>query len=80
MLNSCYISFKDLENGNDIDLYVKIDNSIGLENIDEIIPEVDGVFLHCPNLSMEVRCDRIFLVQKIILSKCIIVSEDYFLN
>jgi pyruvate kinase len=35
---------------------------------------VDGVFLNRPNLSMEVGHDKIFLVQKIILSKCNIVS------
>lgn len=69
-----YIEIIVQENGNDIDLYAKIDNSIGLENIDEIISVADGVFLHCPNLSMEFRCDRTFLVQKKILSKCIIVS------
>lgn len=77
IFKSLYISFKVQENGNDIDLYAKIDNSIGLENIDEIISVADGIFLHCPNLSMEVGCDRIFLVQKIVLSKCIIVSVHF---
>lgn len=74
IFNSTYISFIAQENGNDIDLYAKIDNSIGLENIDEIISVADGVFLHCPNLSMEIGCDRICMAQKKILSKCIIVS------
>ncbi|XP_060866433.1 pyruvate kinase-like [Metopolophium dirhodum] len=58
------------ERGRDISLYAKIDNSVGLENMDDIIPGVDGVFLNRPNLSMEVGHDKIFLAQKIVLSKC----------
>ncbi|KAL4142261.1 hypothetical protein QTP88_004755 [Uroleucon formosanum] len=58
------------ERGRDINLYAKIDNTVGLENIDDFIPGVDGVFLNRPNLSMEVGHDKIFLAQKIVLSKC----------
>ncbi|XP_022172345.1 pyruvate kinase-like [Myzus persicae] len=58
------------ERGSDISLYAKIDNTVGLENMDDIIPGVDGVFLNRPNLSMEVGHDKIFLAQKIVLSKC----------
>ncbi|XP_001944086.1 pyruvate kinase isoform X2 [Acyrthosiphon pisum] len=58
------------ERGRDISLYAKIDNTVGLENMDDIIPGVDGVFLNRPNLSMEVGHDKIFLAQKIVLSKC----------
>ncbi|XP_060844178.1 pyruvate kinase-like [Rhopalosiphum padi] len=67
--------FVGTERGGDISLYAKIDNSVGLENIDDILPCVDGVFLNRPNLSMEVGHDKIFLVQKIILSKCNIVGK-----
>ncbi|KAL5240901.1 hypothetical protein ACI65C_008311 [Semiaphis heraclei] len=58
------------ERGRDISLFAKIDNTVGLENIDDIIPGVDGMFLNRPNLSMEVGHDKIFLAQKIVLSKC----------
>ncbi|XP_008185335.1 pyruvate kinase isoform X3 [Acyrthosiphon pisum] len=61
---------KFVERGRDISLYAKIDNTVGLENMDDIIPGVDGVFLNRPNLSMEVGHDKIFLAQKIVLSKC----------
>ncbi|XP_026820471.1 pyruvate kinase-like [Rhopalosiphum maidis] len=67
--------FVGTERGGDISLYAKIDNSVGLENIDDILPGVDGVFLNRPNLSMEVGHDKIFLAQKIILSKCNIVGK-----
>ncbi|XP_050440040.1 pyruvate kinase-like [Adelges cooleyi] len=67
--------FVRLEKGLDIDFYAKIDNSIGLENIDEILPIVDGVFLDLPSLSMEIGHDKIFIAQKIILSKCNIVGK-----
>lgn len=66
--------FKDEKDGKNIDVYVKIDNSIGLENIDNILPNANGVFLHRPKLSMEIGHDRIFRAQKIVLSKCNIVS------
>ncbi|XP_026806465.1 pyruvate kinase-like [Rhopalosiphum maidis] len=62
--------FVSIEQGGDIGLYAKIDNSVGLENIDDILTVVDGVFLNRPNLSMEVGHDKIFLAQKIVLSKC----------
>ncbi|CAI6353367.1 unnamed protein product [Macrosiphum euphorbiae] len=62
--------FVGTERGRDISLYAKIDNTVGLENMDDIIPGVDGVFLNRPNLSMEVGHDKIFLAQKIVLSKC----------
>lgn len=65
---------KGEEHGTDIDLYAKIDNSEGLESVDEILKTADGVFLHRPNLCMEVGYDRIFVAQKIVLSKCNIVS------
>lgn len=66
--------FLDTERGGDISLYAKIDNTVGLENFDDILPVVDGVFLNRPNLSMEVGHDKIFLAQKIVLSKCNVVS------
>ncbi|KAE9541213.1 hypothetical protein AGLY_004458 [Aphis glycines] len=62
--------FVNIEQGGDISLYAKIDNSVGLENIDDVLTGVDGVFLNRPNLSMEVGHDKIFLAQKIVLSKC----------
>jgi len=68
-----YFNFKGIEQGGDINLYAKIDNSVGLENIDDILTGVDGVFLNRPNLSMEVGHDKIFLAQKIVLSKCNLV-------
>lgn len=67
--------FKDEKDGNNIDVYVKIDNSIGLENIDKILPNANGVFLNRLKLSMEIGHDRIFRAQKIVLSKCNIVSS-----
>lgn len=63
------------EKGKTIDLLAKIDNSVGLENIDEIISTADGVCLHRQNLSMEIGNGKIILAQKMILSKCNIVSD-----
>jgi len=68
-----------MEQGKDIVLYAKIDNTVGLENIDDILTVADGVFLNRPNLSMEVGHDKIFLVQKIVLSKCNLVSFGVFI-
>ncbi|XP_060835514.1 pyruvate kinase-like [Rhopalosiphum padi] len=67
--------FVSMEQGKDIVLYAKIDNTVGLENIDDILTVADGVFLNRPNLSMEVGHDKIFLVQKIVLSKCNLVGK-----
>ncbi|XP_025198002.1 pyruvate kinase-like [Melanaphis sacchari] len=63
------------ERGGNISLYAKIDNTVGLENFDDILPVVDGVFLNRPNLSMEIGYDKIFLAQKIILSKCNVAGK-----
>ncbi|XP_026820468.1 pyruvate kinase-like [Rhopalosiphum maidis] len=67
--------FVDSERGGYIALYAKIDNIVGLENFDDILPVVDGVFLNRPNLSMEVGHDKIFLAQKIVLSKCNVAGK-----
>ncbi|CAH1731973.1 hypothetical protein AGLY_015454 [Aphis glycines] len=67
--------FVNTERGGDISLYAKIDNTVGLENFDDILPVVDGVFLNRPNLSMEVGHDKIFLAQKIVLSKCNVAGK-----
>ncbi|XP_050527313.1 pyruvate kinase-like isoform X2 [Daktulosphaira vitifoliae] len=67
--------FVRCEKGQDIDLYAKIDNSVGFDNINEIIPNADGIFLDLPNLSMEIGHEKIFIAQKIILSKCNIMGK-----
>ena len=58
------------EAGGDAFIISKIENHKGIENIDEIIDESDGIMVARGDLGVEVPLEKLPLIQKAIIRKC----------
>ncbi|XP_063376277.1 pyruvate kinase-like [Cydia fagiglandana] len=58
------------DKGKHLLLFASIDTTLGLDNIDEIIDEADGLFLDRSILATDLPIEKIFIAQKVILAKC----------
>lgn len=58
------------EKGKHILVFACLDTALGLENIDNILFEADGLCIDRSVLSTDLPVEKIFIAQKIILSKC----------
>lgn len=56
--------------GSDVGIIAKIENQEGIDNIDDIIRECDGVMVARGDLGIEIPFERIPLVQKEIIRRC----------
>ncbi|MGF1638403.1 MAG: pyruvate kinase [Cyclobacteriaceae bacterium] len=59
------------DRGSDIKVIAKIENQEGVDNIDEILDHVYGVMVARGDLAVEIPQERIPVVQKMIVDKCI---------
>ena len=59
------------ERESDIKIIAKIENQDGVDNIDEILDHVYGVMIARGDLAVEIPQERIPVVQKMIINKCI---------
>ncbi len=59
------------ERESDIKIIAKIENQAGVDNIDEILDHVYGIMIARGDLAVEIPQERIPIVQKMIINKCI---------
>ena len=62
--------FLDENGGNDIDLIAKIENKSGVDNIEEICEECDGIMIARGDLGVEVPFTELPSIQKYLITKC----------
>ena len=59
----------ECDHGESIRLIARIENEIGLRNVDDILGEADGIMLCRSSLAYELGPDKLGLMQKLIAAK-----------
>ena len=62
-------------NGDDIQIFSKIENRQGVNNIDEIIKFSDGIMIARGDLGVEIPAEEVPIVQKMIIEKCNLIGK-----
>lgn len=63
-------AFLEANNGTDIDIIAKIENQAGIDNIEEICEECDGIMIGRGDMGVEIPFEELPAVQKKLITKC----------
>ncbi|HPT78090.1 MAG TPA: pyruvate kinase [Candidatus Atribacteria bacterium] len=67
--------FLNENGGRDIDLIAKIENRFGVENIEEICMECDGIMVARGDLGVEIPYEELPAIQKLLITKCRLLGK-----
>ena len=59
----------ECDHGDTIRLIARIENELGLRNVDDILGEADGIMLCRSSLGLELGPDKLGLIQKLVAAK-----------
>ena len=59
----------ECDHGDTIRLIARIENEVGLRNVDDILGEADGIMLCRSSLQLELGSDKLGLMQKLVAAK-----------
>lgn len=67
--------FLSAHNGSDISLIAKIENRSGIDNIEEICEECDGIMIGRGDMGVEIPFEELPAIQKQLITKCRMVGK-----
>lgn len=68
-------TFLNKHGGQDIDVIAKIENRTGVDNIDEICEECDGIMVARGDLGVEIPFEELPVIQKYLITKCRLLGK-----